>query len=263
MAGIWSLFSAIGYFRNISIYNGNHASQLVLFSIILGVLYMVVVVIEIFAFFASPVKIPLVRTYAYLSGLVVLIAAAIGLIEIVVHFVFKNTIISECTDLNEGDTVIIGGIFGPQSAGTLSPADARDWCTNAWNRGSWSDIISFLIITFLAGFFSVIAFSYLRQVLDPSHPANTFREPAHRMGNFPSHYNPPYNPTYANYPSYPAPAGPPPNQSTDAFVPPYDGKPPGYIRGDDFKGGFGDMHKGGDFDDGPSERDIVPTSRPF
>jgi len=263
LGGLWSLFSGIGFFRNVSIYNSNHGGKLSLFSIIIGILYMVVFAIELFAFIGtSPTRVPLVRLYAYLSGLVVLIIATVGLLQVVIHFTLKSDIINTCTDVTEGSTVFFGSIFGPVNAGTLSPSDAQDWCNSEWNRASFGDIIAFLITTVLAAFFCVIAFSYLRQVLDPSHPANVIRGPApNRMDNFPSHYNPPYNPAFNNYPSYPAPAGPPPNQSTDAFVPPYDGKPPGYVRGDDFKGTYGEMYKGGD-EENPTERDIV-TSRPF
>ena len=130
----------------------------------------------------------------------------------------------------------------------------------------------------LALFFAAVVFGFLRQLLDPTSAVNLTREPAaQRMGmgaNYPSHYNPPYGAPgnyYPNYPAYPAPAGPPPG--TDAFVaPPYDpeGKPPGYIRGDDYKGPVGDSKKSNDggygwaehdevHGEGPSERDV--TSR--
>jgi len=238
-------------------------------------MYMAVFVIEAFGIFAAvSQKLLFVRLFAYLSGLATLIIAAVGLIQIVIHFTLKNEIINTCTNANEGDTVFYGSIFGPVRGGVLTPDEARDWCNNAWNRGSWSDIISFLLTSFLAGFFAVLAFSYLRQVLDPAHPANVIREPnRHRMGDYPSHYNPPYNPTNVYgapgyYPSYPAPAGPPPNHSTDAFVPPYDGKPPGYIQGDDYKGEFAEQQKKGfgwndEHNDGPSERDVTSRPNPF
>jgi uncharacterized membrane protein len=251
--------SAIGFFRNANVYDHSNASQLAIFSIIIGVLYMKVVIIEIIAFFASPVKIPLVRAYAYLSGLVVLIIAAIGLIQTVVHFIFKNEMIDACDRLAGDNTVFYGGLFGPQSGGDVDAPNVESWCNSAWKRGSWSNIVAFLITTFLAAVFSAVAFGYLRQVLDPMHSANVFREPAQhrlRMGNMnlPTHYNPSYSPTYANDPSYHAPAGPPPKQGTDAFVPPYDvdSKPPGYVRDDDYRGGFGEKQKGDESDDGSS-----------
>jgi multisubunit Na+/H+ antiporter MnhG subunit len=274
LGAIWTLFSGIGFFRNISIYNDNNASKLALFSIILGVLSMVVFVIEVFGIFAAvQEKIPLVRAFAWLSALVVAIISAIGLIDIVVHFTLKDQIINTCTNLSEGDTIYYGGIFGPINGGTVTPAEARDWCNRYWNRDSWSDIITFLLLTFVAGFFATVALAYLRQLLDPTSPANALRGPAqHRMGAFPSHYNPPYNPNYGGGPgySYPAPQGPPPNQE-DAFVPPYENKPPGYVQGD-YRGeagyGKGDYNWSDDRreDDGPSaERDLAsrPTPGPF
>lgn len=97
-------------------------------------------------------------------------------------------------------------------------------------------------------FFTIIAFSYLRQMLDPSSPGNVIRDPR-RSAVHPTHYNPPYgsagyNPGYFNYP---APSGPPP-------LPEYDGKPPGYT-GD----GWEDMQKKNRDEEsgGPSgERDV-------
>jgi len=122
----------------------------------------------------------------------------------------------------------------------------------------------------------MIAFNYYHQLLDPTSAANVSREPnwQHRMGNFPSHYNPPYNPngppyggpSGPGYYSYPAPPGPPPNQSSDAFVAPYDGKPPGYTGGDGAFAGYGDRSKKdmeADYD--APERDVTSpkTTNPF
>lgn len=156
-------------------------------------------------------------------------------------------------------------------------------CKNAYDRDSWSEIVGFLITALIAAFFASVNFAFLRQVLDPTSPANMLREPgAQRNGAFPTHYNPPYGGGGSNYyPSYAPPAGPPPRrQNTDAFVPPYaagpdaEGKPPGYVRGDDYKGpGYDstkkslERHEQEDEQgygwaagrDGPSERDV--TSR--
>jgi hypothetical protein len=273
LGAIWTLFSGIGYFRNVSIYNNNNASKLALFSIILGVLSMVIFLIELFGIFAAAQqKVPLVRAFAYLSVLVIAIVAAIGLIDVVVHFTLKDEIINTCTSISEGGTIYYGGIFGPINGGTVSTADAQDWCNHYWDRDSWSDIISFLLLTFVAAFFASVAFAYFRQVLDPTSPANALRGPTqHRMGAFPSHYNPPYNPNYGRGPgySYPAPQGPPPNQE-DAFVPPYESKPPGYVQGD-YRGevgyGKGDYNSSDDREDGgpSSERDVAnrPAAGPF
>jgi hypothetical protein len=102
----------------------------------------------------------------------------------------------------------------------------------------------------LAVMFTVIAFSYLRQLRDPSSVANRIRAPMNNFGGYgPSHYNPPYNasvPNYAPpygappgqwqpYPAYAPPAGPPPGHM-DGYE--ADGKPPGY-SGADGKAGAG------------------------
>ena len=129
----------------------------------------------------------------------------------------------------------------------------------------------------VAGFFATVAFAYFRQVLDPSSPANALRGPAqHRMGAFPSHYNRPYDLSTSGggpgYYAYPAPQGPPPSHQEDAFVPPYEGKPPGYVqgayKGDVGYGGKDDYHWNDDRgeDGGPSaERDLAsrPAAGPF
>ncbi|KAF8153313.1 hypothetical protein B0H34DRAFT_100331 [Crassisporium funariophilum] len=276
LAGIWTLFSGVGFFRNAPVYNSKDAPKLGLISYILGALYIGVCLIEAFGVFAAATqKLIPVRIYAYLSMLVALIVIAAGLMRTVVHFSLKDDIINTCTQFATGDTVIFTGVFGPIDGGTLTRSQAAAWCDRAWSRDSWSEVVAFLVTSVLAAFFAVVAFAYFRQVLDPTSPANASREPAqHRMGAFPSHYNPPYNPTagapYGSYAAYPPPNGPPPNQ--DAFVPPYgnEGKPPGYVRGDDYKGGYGDQHKDDPFwgdneRGGPSaeiERDVTSRAGP-
>jgi hypothetical protein len=290
LAGLWALFSGVAFFRNANVYSRNDQTKLQLFNIIIGALYMGVLAIELFGLYASATqKAPMVRIFAWLSLLVILIIAAVGLIRIVIHFTFKSSIINTCTNANTGDIVFFTSFWGPISGGTLSPSEAGAWCNRAYNRDSWSEIVGFLVTTVIAGFFASVNFAFFRQVLDPTSPANMLREPGTlRNGAFPTHYNPPYggggyggapNPNY--YPSYAAPAGPPPaRQNTDAFVPPYaagpnaEGKPPGYVRGDDYNGpGFDSTKKslerhedeeGQGYGwaagrDGPSERDV--TSR--
>lgn len=158
-------------------------------------------------------------------------------------------------------------------------------CQNLWDRDTWSEIISLLATTcqcyfyssyravnsnapVLAAFFSAIAFGYYRQVLDPTSPANATRAPSSqvRMDAFPSHYNPPYNASvpnlgyndYSSQPRYAPPAGAPPgHEHDDSFVPPYDGKPPGYAY--DGKHDYGMDDNKDPFSDS-GERDV--TSRP-
>ncbi|KAJ3506785.1 hypothetical protein NLJ89_g6675 [Agrocybe chaxingu] len=126
LGGIWSLFSGVGFFRNAPIYSDNGSSKLSLLSIIVGILYMVVMGIEIFGIFAaSTQKVVFVRIYAYLAGLVVLIIAAVGLMRVVVHFTLKNDILNVCTNAATGETIIYTGIFGPIRGGVLDVPEAE------------------------------------------------------------------------------------------------------------------------------------------
>ncbi|KAG6918295.1 hypothetical protein DXG01_015387 [Tephrocybe rancida] len=147
-------------------------------------------------------------------------------------------------------------------------------CRRSWDRSSWTEIVGLLIVGVLGFLFTAIAFAYYRQLLDPTSAANASRAPSHQArmsGVFPSHYNPPYDASVPNLsyqynarPQYAPPAGPPPGHGQDeTFVPPYDGKPPGYMGGD--SKGYDDDSKDpfADFD-GPNtreERDV--TSRPY
>ncbi|KAG6811444.1 hypothetical protein H0H92_007361 [Tricholoma furcatifolium] len=161
---------------------------------------------------------------------------------------FKDTLLNECTSLTTNQEVVYYNFWGAVSAGNLTPTEAAN---------------------FLAFFFTVLAFAYYRQLLDPTSVANSSRAPSNQArlnGGFPTHYNPPYDAsvpnlpyTYSAHPTYGPPAGPPPGheEHDETFVPPYDGKPPGYTGGDtkgydvDGKDPFSDFE----------ERDV--TSRPY
>lgn len=90
-------------------------------------------------------------------------------------------------------------------------------CNDAWNRGTWRNIISFLILLCVAAFFLFIIFGYLRQVQDPSSVAYGSRpRNQYPLGTYPQE----------QYVGFPPPQGPPPGvygQGLDQpFVPPYD-----------------------------------------
>jgi len=264
LAGFWTLFSGVGFFRVVSIYHNNGAPKVGIIALVLGILCMVVVVIEVLGLAAAiTTRLLLVRLYAYLSMLVALIAAATGLLRIIVHFTLKNEILNACTNTANGQRVVYSGWWGPIYSNTLDEDEAAAFCRRYFDRDSWSLFISFFVLTALAVFFSLVALSFLRQVLDPSSAANVVRGPRQRgpNPNYPSHYNGPYHPQtdYNSFP-YPGPNG----FRNDAFVPPYDadGKPPGYVRGDDKDHNYGDrgsLYKGDD-DEGhgqTGERDVT------
>ncbi|KAF6745936.1 hypothetical protein DFP72DRAFT_779223, partial [Ephemerocybe angulata] len=235
LAALWSLFAAVGYFRNVSYYNRRTATSLAVISIILGAIYAFICVVEAFGIFAAVTqRARLTRIFAWLSGLIFILVVGTGLAKVVIHFALKNTIINTCIDSVDGGTYYFSGFWGPVTSGTIDTVTATDWCNRSWNRGSWSEIISFLCTSFLAAMFASIAFGFYRQVLDPSSVANAWRAPATaRNDTFPSHYAPPYvggqqypntAPPYAGYSSnnywVPPPGGPPPVNDAS--------KPPGY-----------------------------------
>lgn len=93
-------------------------------------------------------------------------------------------------------------------------------CDRSWNRGAWSNIISFLIELCIAAFFLFLIFGYYKQLLDPSSAANIVRsQNQYPLGAYPHQ-------PYSGAPNFPPPQGPPPGAYgrgfDQPFVPPYD-----------------------------------------
>ncbi|THU85833.1 hypothetical protein K435DRAFT_843105 [Dendrothele bispora CBS 962.96] len=291
LAFLWTLFAAIGSFRSIGIERSEGFSKLAVIAIVLGVLYITVCLFEAFGVFAAwSQRTPLVRIYTFLSAATTLIVIGGGIFEIIVHFTMKSDIIGICTRslTGEGFVEYPFGFFGPRRSGTITASEANEWCNDAWSHDSWADIVGLLILIFqplvISSFFTVTAFAYYRQLLDPTSIANVTRAPQNRMGpGYPQHYNPPYDgsvpplgyqygpppngqPPYGQppYGGYAPPPGPPPgHQGYDVGT---GGKPPGF-SGADGNVGYGVDDKENpfaDFDEpahGPGEeRDV--TSRP-
>ena len=237
MAGFWSLFSGIGFYRNAPYYDREDADDLKIIAIIFGSVYMLLTAIEAFGFFAGITqKLLFARIFAWLSAGATLVVAALGLARTVIHFTKKSSILKVCVEAADGATWVYTGFWGPIASGRLDLEDAQRWCNRSWDRGSWSEIIAFIATTLLAALFTSIAFAYYRQLLDPTGPHNFSRAPASaiRTEIYPTHYAPPYpggpapyptygqpTPSHAPYSAYPA-YGPPPGP------PPAETKPPGY-----------------------------------
>jgi hypothetical protein len=268
ITAIWSLFESVGFFRSISIDRQQNQDALANISIALGAAYMVICLIEAFGTFAVTVrKTPLVRIYTFATTLSALFSIATGLARVVVHFVKKNALISECSNITSGDEVLFRyGWFGPTTSHVVSQDEADEWCRRAWDHDSVSEIVSLLIIIVLALFFCTLAFAYYRQLMDPTSPANVFRTPGNqpRMdSSYPNHYNPAYgagpygyNLPYAGGPAHSGQFAPP------AGVPPesLSYQPKGYGVGTGDQAPKKDENPFADFDDSRSERDV--TTRP-
>jgi len=242
LSALWTLLWAISLFRDISIDKHDNFPKLATFSIVMGVMFMVTCLIEVFGVVAAMTqRLALIRTYALGSVLSCLLVVAASLMGVVIHFVYKNDLINECVDLaTSEDAVFRFGWFGPSNHGRLTVPEADSFCGDGWNHDSWSTIVSLLIEACLGVLFSAIAFAYYRQSLDPASAANAFRAPSNQMrgGAYPQHYNPPYNSSVPNLgygagPSaYAPPPGPPPAFASAGYSSDDLGKPPGYEGGD-------------------------------
>jgi len=281
VSALWSLLSGIGFFRSISTDKQEGVPKLATFAIVLGAVYMAMFLIETFGVIAATMqRLAFVRLYAMLSLVAIGLTIGGGIFQVIIHFTSKADIIKECTNLTNGEAVYPFGFFGPSRNGNLN-TDPVDWCNSAYDRGSWSEIVSLLITIFLSCSFSLLAWGYYRQVLDPTSVANALRAPSNRINLYPTHYNPTYdasvpnlgygyNAPYAGAPyagapyaggqTYAPPPGAPPTTRDAPFAPPV-GKPPGLVGGDGSVG-YGQDDKENpfaDFDE-RTERDV--TSRP-
>jgi len=219
LTGLWSFLWAVSSFRLESEDDVDKVPGLKTTALALGILYTVSTITQFFGLVAvSMRKINLVRIYAFSSILAALCILGGSLTQAIVHFTQKKDLINVCTQDTTGDTIFYSwGIWGPVSSTTLDAADAASWCNRAWNRGAWSNILSFLIELCLAAFFLFLIFGYYKQLLDPSSAANAVRvQNLYPLGAYPQQ---PYG-------NYPPPQGPPPDAYgrgfDQPFVPPYD-----------------------------------------
>ncbi|TBU44113.1 hypothetical protein BD309DRAFT_1028735 [Dichomitus squalens] len=232
MGSILAIWSLIPAFQDISEDKDHGQPKLAVFDIVLGVIYATSCAIEVFGIIAAAAqRLALVRLYAMLSIFTAVAIVGSGFIRVVIHFVYKDGLISECISVVQGDGVEFRfGIWGPRVHDKLNQADATTFCNNAWNRDSLDEILSLIFEIIFSIFFIVIAWAYYHQVLDPTSAANVSRAPANFAAGgpgpypYPDHYNRPYDteagaynpPSYAPYqpqPQYAPPPGPPPTHA--------------------------------------------------
>jgi len=195
-----------------------------------------VVVIELFGIFGAVQRsLAMIRIYAPLAFIALLMTSGAEILRIVVHFMFKNALIAECTTDVTGDTVFSTfGFFGSHDAHNLTPSEAASFCQSAWDHDTFTDIAWFLVATLLGSLFASIVYSYYRQLMDPTSVESRMANqnvPLQTFGG-PAPYAPgPYAPgPYAQGPY--GPGGHAYGQSMDGLqygAPPYDNaKLPGY-----------------------------------
>ncbi|OBZ76753.1 hypothetical protein A0H81_03345 [Grifola frondosa] len=205
VTAIWTLVWAIPNFQDISPDKDLGYPKLATLAIVLGSIYIGACAIELLGVAAAAIQsLVMIRAYTLLSVVAALAVIGAALMRVI------NDLIAECTSVAQGDTVTFRfGIWGPVVKDTLSPADAANFCKDAWNHDSLSEILYLIFEIIFATFFTLIAFAYYQQVLDPTSAANVSHSPTHELGTYPEHYHPPYDaPLYA--PSYAPPPGPPP-----------------------------------------------------
>ncbi|KAI5121937.1 hypothetical protein M0805_000266 [Coniferiporia weirii] len=231
LAAIWTLVWGVDSFKDISI-DKNYAAKLEIFDIVLGSLYMATLAVELLGLLGAAMQsLRIMRIFAILSLGAAVIVSAAQLILVIIHFVFKDTLINECIALANGEG--IGSRFSISSGSTTIQGDVSDFCHSAWSHDSVSEIAWFIVVALMSVLFSSIAFAYYRQLLDPTSVVNTARAPVAQHA--PDHYTPPYAGGAFAYAGgaggYAPPPGPPPAQS-QVYVPQYDAaKLPEYERG--------------------------------
>jgi len=247
LSALWTLLSGIGFLRSINTDKQEGVPKLATFAIVLGAVYLAISLIEIFGVVAAiSQRLALVRTYAYMSLVAVFLTVAGGIFEVIVHFTSKSDILKECTDLTNGSNVAVYpfGFWGPSRHETIDAEDAAAWCQSAYDRNSWQDIVSLLIYIFLTVSFSMLAFGYYRQVLDPTSVVNSMRAPSHQFNVYPMQpqYNQPYNASVPNL-GYNAPYAGPQQYAPPPGAPPAarDGPKPGYGMDEDKENPFADF----------------------
>ncbi len=104
------------------------------------------------------------------------LAGVSHLLQVVVHFQYKQQLIAGCTTYNIGrtdqDTGYSGWLFWASSSSSsngspLTASQAADLCTGRWNSSSTGTIISLIVVLILGSIFVSTSFVYLRELLDP------------------------------------------------------------------------------------------------
>ncbi|THH29818.1 hypothetical protein EUX98_g4382 [Antrodiella citrinella] len=217
--------------------------KLALFALIIGIMYLATTGITVFGIVAAAFeREKLVQTFAWSTIAAALCVCGAGFLRVIVHFIHKNDLITECTNVVTGSDVTFQfGLWGPRVHDILNPSEAAAFCKDGWNHDSVSEIISLLVEILLAVFFVFVTFGYAQQVhqtkSDRKHAmasATDFEDSAVPGSSYPAYYNPPYlgyapsydsaAPKYDSAPKYDGVG----SDGEQALYPPPPGPPPGF-----------------------------------
>jgi len=240
VVGIWSLVWAIGFFREISSDKGDGFTRLATFALILGIIYSAVTAIEAFGFAAALLqRLALIRLFSFAALAAALLLVAAGFMRVILHFLLKSDLLSDCVKEVSGQTVDFSwGIWGPRDTETLTGQQATDWCNDAFSHDSWSEILYLIAVILIMASVTSVAWAFARQA--KSAPLGSGGGRSFALAAPAGAANPYYQPPYAaSGADFAPPPGPPPPR----FAPPkgeddYDdesdrGTLPGYGAGAD------------------------------
>jgi len=251
LGAIWALSCSISLFKEQSTDRSQNEKKLATFAIVLGSLYAAVAAMLTFGIVAAATKrLALIRIFSILSVLVAVIVISTGLLRTIIHFMLKNDLISECTALALGrDNVAIWGVWGSSPGDNFSPGEAAQFCKQAWNRESFTEIFWLICEIFFMPFLAFLAFAHAQQ------------ESALAAHSVPSHLPTTYTPAYGAGTGYDAGIEStvtlPEVRYDQSYAPP-PGSPPPFDKGLPAYGGE-EMDKK-DFD---SMKTVVEEEDPF
>jgi len=162
MGAIWALVYSISLFRELHLDKEQHEKKLVTFSIVLGSLYAAVLAILIFGMVAAiTTRLILVRIFSFLALAATIIVIAAGFMRTILHFMLKDSLISECTALATGkDVIFVWGVWTSNPGQDLTTAEAATYCKRAWSNDSASEIIWLIAEIIFLPVFTVVVFTY-------------------------------------------------------------------------------------------------------
>jgi len=189
------------------------------YDIVFGSIFAALSAIELFGLIAVwRQRVSLMTIYSLLSVVSALAVIVLEILSIVIDFMFKNDMITECT--KEVTTSNSEDCFGYWcSDRNKTQDDGNRHCHHLWTTSVFGDFVWFFIVLFCSTLFSYMAFSYLHELRNVGRPLDPQR---YAMQDHPVGYD------GLDY-QYAPPSGPPPpihSQSSN----PYDSasKPPDY-----------------------------------